>query len=174
MNLIVKKDKAEPLDILVNSAGFYTGFGVNHEDKQFRGLLEITPVVNNRGVNVKYRAVGTMGDEFEKDINLFSKDTILYNEEHTLIAYNNHNKLCLWTLNNNAPTVCLFKLRRFRRIPGNKTIMIFGFGDRGDDKIFREEISMEIWDAGNIAYNYFWGEPGGLFLSRSTVIMRKL
>ncbi len=168
------KNKEEPLQILIKNAGFYTGFGVNHEDKQFKGLLEITPVINNKGVVIKYRAVGTTGDEFEKSVNLYSRDTILFSEEHSLIAHDNHNKLCLWTLNNNVPTVCVFKLRRFRRIPNDKTIFIFGFGDKDDDKIFREEIIIEIWDAGSIAYNYFWGEAGGHFLSRSQIIMRKL
>jgi len=168
------ENKIEPLEILLSCKGIYTGLGVNHEDVQFRGLLEIIPVVNDKGVNIKYRAVGIHGNEFDDLDNLFSSETVLFNEEHTLIAYNNHNKLCLWTLNYNVPTVCVFKLRRFRRIPGNKTIFIFGFGERSDEKIFREEISIEIWDAGNIAYNYYWGEAGGHFLSRSTVIMRKL
>jgi hypothetical protein len=168
------KPKEDPLKILINSSGFYTGFGVNHEDKQFKGILEITPVVGNRGVYVKYRAVGMKEQGPAKDIELYNRDMQLFNEEHTLIAYNNDNKLCLWTLNSNVPTVCVFKLRRFRRIPNVKSIIIFGFGSKEDSEHFREEIAIEIWDAGNIGYNYYWGEAGGHFLARSTVIMRKL
>jgi hypothetical protein len=168
------KTKEDPLKILINSAGFYTGYGVNHEDRQFKGLFEMTPVVENRGVHIKYRAVGLKEEGNEKEIGLFNRDMLLFNEEDTLIAHNNENKLCLWTLNSNVPTVCMFELRRFRRIPGEKSILIFGFGKRNDETIFREEITMEIWDAGNLAYNYYWGEPQGHFLSRSTIIMRKL
>ncbi len=166
--------KEGPLEMLLKSAGFYTGYGVNHDDQQFRGILELTPIIGNNGVYIKYRSVGLRGDELEKDTSLFSRDTRLYHEEHTLIAKNNVNKLTLWTISILTPTVSLFNLRRYRRIPNQKAFIVFGFGNREDNTIFREEISVEIWDSGSIAYNYFWGEPGGLFLSRSTVIMRKI
>lgn len=169
------KIKTEPLEILIKSAGFYTGYGVNHEDQQFKGLLEITPVVNNKGVHIKYRATG-LSDENEKieHVNLYNREMQLFNEEDTIIAFDNKNKLCLWTLNINVPMMCMFELRRYRRIADTKSILIFGFGDKKDEEHFREEITIEIWDSGSVAYNYYWGEPGGNFLARSTIIMRKL
>jgi hypothetical protein len=168
------RSHTEALDVLIKSAGFYTGYGVNHEDQQFKGLFEMTPVVNNNGVHIKYRATGLSENETIEDVSLYSRNNQLFNEEDTLIAYNNKNKLCLWTLNINVPMVCMFDLRRFRRIADSKNILIFGFGDKKDEEHFREEITIEIWNSGSIAYNYYWGEPGGNFLSRSTIIMRKL
>ena len=169
------KKHTEPLEKLINAAGFYTGYGVNHENQQFKGLFEITPIVNNNGVHIKYKATGlTEEDHKIEHENLYNQEMQLVNEEDTIIAFNNDNKLCLWTLNINVPMVCVFNLRRYRRIADSKSILIFSFGDKKDEKHFREEITIELWDSGSIAYNYFWGEPGGNFLSRSTIIMRKL
>lgn len=174
MNLSEKIDYSDPVDILVNNAGFYTGYGVNNEDKQFKGLLEITPVVSNSGVHVMYRTIGLADEEAPEEAGLYKREHTIFNEEHTLVARNSGNKVCLWTLNSNMPTVCVFELRRVRRIANNKSIIIFGFGDTKDKTVFREEITFEIWDAGNIAYNYYWGEPGGTFLARSQAIMRRI
>jgi len=48
------------------------------------------PVVNNRGIHIKYKAVETSGVEFSKHEYLYNIDTILVNEEHTVIAYDNN------------------------------------------------------------------------------------
>lgn len=169
-----KRHKNEPLNILIKYAGKYMGNGVNHENKEFRGNLEMESVVNNKGISIRYKAIGNEGIDFNKETTLYGSDTILYNEECTVICYDSDNKLALWTLNNNINTMAKFELRRFRQVSSKHHIFIFGYGDTEDNTIFREEITIELWENGDISYNYSWGEAGGLFLSRSTVRMKKI
>lgn len=169
-----KKPKHDPLDVLRKRAGIYMGHGENHEKKAFKGDMELRNIVNNKGISMKYKAVGVDGVEFNKETNLYNLDTILYNEEWTLICNDSDNKLCLWTLNNNMGTMVKFDLRRFRQVSGKHQIFIFGFGDADDNTVFREEITIELWEDGDISYNYSWGEAGGIFLARSTVRMKKI
>ncbi len=153
--------------------GNYMGIGVNHENKEFQGKLELRTIVNKKGVALKYSAVGVKGNEFNKDSMLFNGDTILYNEENTVICNDSENRLTLWTLNNNIGTMARFDLRRFRQVSSKHSLFIFGYGDPEDNNIFREEITMELWDNNDLSYNYSWGEAGGHFLSRSTIRMKK-
>lgn len=167
-------NKKDLIKVLINCEGTYLGSGTNHENKEFQGTLVLKPIVNNRGVSLKYKAVGMHGNEFNKETTLYNKDTVLYNEEYTIICYDSQNELSLWTLNNNVGTMERFDLRRFRRISGNRSLFIFGFGDPDDNSVFREEISIESWENGDMSYNYSWGEAGGHFLSRSTIRMKKI
>jgi len=144
------------------------GIGVNHEKKDFKGILEVKSVVNHKGVSFRYKAIGMEGTEFNKDTVLYNEDTVLYNEEYTIICYDNENKLGLWT-----PMV-RFDLRRYRQVSPKHSLFIFGYGDPEDNNIFREEITIELWDNNDLGYNYSWGEAGGHFLSRSTVRMKKI
>lgn len=169
-----KNKKSDLLTPLLNRTGNYFGKGINHENKEFQGTLELRSIVNNRGVSVKYKAVGTEGIEFNKDTTLFNEDTVLYNEEYTVICNNNKNELTLWTLNNNIGTMAQFDLRRYRQVSSKRSIYIFGFGDPEDNNVFREEITIELWENGDLSYNYTWGEAGGHFLSRSTIRMKKI
>lgn len=171
---MTKKPKQDPLSILINRAGVYRGSGVNHDNKDFNAELELKNVVNDKGVTIRYKAIGTDGVEFNKATTLYNIDTILYNEECTLICYDCDNKLSLWTLNNNIGTMARFDLRRHRAVSSKHHIFIFGFGDVEDDTVFREEITIELWENGDLSYNYSWGESGGLFLARSTVKMKKI
>ncbi len=172
--MAAKNKKINLLDILTKRDGNYMGLGINHENKEFRGTLRLKSVVNNKGVSLRYKAVGIEGNEFNKDTTLYNHETILYNEEYTLICNDSENKLTLWTLNNNIGTMARFDLRRFRQVSPKHCLFIFGFGDPEDNNIFREEITIELWDEGDLSYNYSWGEAGGHFLSRSTVRMKKL
>jgi hypothetical protein len=169
-----KKQKHDQLDILRKRAGIYMGHGINHENKKFKGDLELRNVVNNKGVSLKYKAVGTDGVEFNKETTLYNSETILYNEEWTLICSDSDNKLCLWTLNNNIGTMAKFDLRRYRHVSNKHQLFIFGYGEADDNAVFREEITIELWDNGDLSYNYSWGEAGGMFLSRSTIRMKKI
>ena len=172
--MAVKTKKIDLLDILTTRDGHYMGIGVNHENKQFQGTLDLKTVVNKKGVSLKYKAVGVQGNEFNKDIMLYNHETILYNEEYTLLCNDSENKLTLWTLNNNVGTMVRFDLRRYRQVSPKHSLFIFGFGDPMDNNVFREEITLELWDDGDMSYNYSWGEAGGLFLSRSTCRMKKI
>ncbi len=169
-----KHKKEDLIKVLVKCQGTYLGRGTNHENKEFQGTLVLKPIVNNRGVSMKYKAVGVDGDEFNKETTLYNKDTVLYNEEYTIVCYDSQNELSLWTLNNNIGTMARFDLRRYRQISGKRSLFIFGFGDPEDNNVFREEISIESWENGDLSYNYSWGEAGGLFLSRSTIRMKKI
>lgn len=150
------------------------GHGTNHEKKEFKADLEIKKIVNNKGVSINYRAVGTEGMEFNKPTTLYNADTILYNEEFTVICDDSDNNLSLWNLSYNIGTMVKFDLRRFRQVSPVHQVFIFGYGDIKDNTVFREEITIELWENGEVSYNYSWGEAGGLFLSRYTARMKKV
>lgn len=169
-----KSKKLNLLELLTKREGKYVGIGVNHEKKDFKGILEVKSVVNHKGVSFRYKAIGMAGTEFNKDTVLYNEETVLYNEEYTIICYDNENKLALWTLNNNIGTMVRFDLRRYRQVSPKHILFIFGYGDPDDNNIFREEITIELWDNDDLSYNYSWGEAGGHFLSRSSVRMKKI
>lgn len=148
------------LSLLGLKAGRYSGSGLNDGHQKFTGELHLTPVVNNYGVHIAYRAKG--------------KDGTIYSEEHTLISLNNENRLCLWTLNSNFHTTIAFDFKSHKRIPGVKDIIIFGYGNAEDNNLFREEIDIELFDNGELGYNYYWGMPDGEFVKRSSIKMRKV
>lgn len=169
-----KKQKHEHIDLLLKREGTYMGMGTNHEEKEFRGEMKIRTIVNNKGISIRYKCVGMEGVEFNKDTMLYNKDTVLYNEEYTIVCNDSDNELCLFTLNSNVNTMAKFELRRFRHVSASHQLYIFGFGDPEDKNHFREEITIELWEDGDISYNYSWGEAGGIFLSRSTIRMKKI
>lgn len=168
-----KNEKSDLLKPLLIREGVYSGKGINHENKEFQGTLVLEQIVNNRGVSLKYKAVGTEGNELNSET-LYNKDTVLYNEEYTLICNNYRNEITLWTLNSGIGTMSHFDLRRYRHVSEDRFIYIFGFGDPEDNNVFREEITIELWENGDLSYNYSWGEAGGHFLSRSTIRMKKI
>lgn len=170
---IAHKKQPLLLDILAKRTGHYMGIGINHENKEFKGDLELISIVNHKGLLIKYKAIGTSGIEFNRYESLYNLDTILYNEEHTIIAYDSANKLSLWTLSSNINTFVKFNLKRYKQIAPKRHLFIFGFGSQSDFKIYTEEIAMELWENGDISYNYTWGNPEGHFISRLTARMKK-
>ena len=148
------------LEKLCNKSGKYVGEGMTDHDKCFTGYLDIEPVINNDGVQLKFKTI--------------DKDGTIQNEEHTLIALNTENIISLWTLNNSFHTYIPFEFRDHKKINGDKEILIFCFGDVRKNKSFREEISLELYENGDIGYNYFWGFPSGEFLARSNSLMKKI
>lgn len=168
-----RKKRTDLIELLSERAGNYMGMGVNHEDKMFKGNLEIKPVIDSKGILLKYLAVGTEGTEFKKASTLYNVETVLYYEEVSLICRDNNNEICLWTLNNNVGTMQRFELRRFRNISRDRMVVIFGYGEKEDNEIFREEITIEFWENGDLSYNYSWGESGGHYISRFTIRMKK-
>ena len=93
-----KSKKINLLELLTKREGKYVGIGINHEKKEFKGLLEVKSVVNHKGVSFRYKAIGMEGTEFNKDTVLYNEETVLYNEEYTIICNDSENKLALWTL----------------------------------------------------------------------------
>ena len=166
--------KIDILEVFTGKEGSYTGSGINHEQREFTGHLELKRIINGRGIEIKFKAVGTEGTELNEPTTLYSKETILYNEENTIIAYDSENQLCLWTLNSNIPSMVKFDLRRYGEIPGKKYIFIFGFEDPDVNVVFPEEISIEISINDELIYNYSWGHADGTFLSHSSAKMKKI
>jgi hypothetical protein len=161
------------MEVLSSRTGHYTGVGITHENKEFEGELELNRIVNGKGLLLKYKSIGITGTEFNKHENLYNKDTKLYSEEHTIIAYDSKNHISLWTLSSNINTFIKFDLKRYRQAPANRHLFIFGFGKHSDFSIYREEITIELWENGDLSYNYAWGEAGGHFVSHSTIRMKK-
>jgi hypothetical protein len=148
------------LELLCSKGGKYTGTGLNDRHKKFSGEFVLTPVVNNYGINIAYRA--------------FTEDGTAISEEHTLIALDSENKLTMWTLNSNFNTTVIFDFRFHKRIRNTKDIIVFGFGASEDESLTREEISIEFYDNGDLTYTYFWGMPNGEFMKHSTATMKKI
>lgn len=169
-----KKQKNIPLEPLTQRTGYYAGMGTNHENKEFRGELDLKSIINDRGVLIQYRAVGVQGVDFNNPENLYSRETVFFTEEATMICHDKNNHLALWTLNNSIGTMAKFDIRRYKEFSGKRHLYIFGFGDPEDNTVFREEISIELHEDGDISYNYSWGEPKGLFLSRTSIKMKKV
>lgn len=173
-NAELKEQTDDFLMMLTQRAGLYSGMGTNHEEKQFRGMFDLQGLIGGRGARIHYTAIGVNGTDFNRSTNLYSIETIVYNEEETLVAYDGSNKLCLWSLNSNLGTLVRFEFRHHKYIKDDRNVFIFGYGDRKDNKIFREEITIELYENGEIGYNYAWGEPNGLLLNRSNIVMKRI
>jgi hypothetical protein len=165
--------KNDVIHMLSKFNGQYSGFGINHEKRKFRANLTIRSVINKSGVYFHYSAFGEGGDLLHKPANLYSSDTMFYNEEYAMIAYDNENKIKMWNLSSNIGTMVKFHLKSTRHLAKNKDIIIFGNGEAEDNSTFREEITIELWENGDVSYTYAWGEIKGLFISRSSVRMKR-
>lgn len=169
----VHEKENDVLSLLIKFEGSYRGFGINNENKKFRGKLTIKPIVGNKGVYIHYTAIGTEAVNLNKPTNLYTKETAVYNEEHITIARDHENNLKMWSLNSNLGTMIIFDFRGMKYIAKQKHVLIFGYGTIEDNTMFREEITIELWDSGEIGYNYSWAEPRGLLLSRASVTLKK-
>lgn len=143
------------LEELARRSGAYRGEGHNQDHEAFVGRLEVEPVVGARGIRVEFDAHGL--------------DGTLFHREHTWIAPTPDGDLCLWTLNSNMPGVLCHRLRRDGGL--DPRVVTFGIGEVGDRAVYREEISIEIWNDGSLGYRYAWGLPSGKFEDRSSVRM---
>ena len=148
------------MEKLCNKSGKYTGEGLNDHDDHFTCYMDIEPVINNDGVQIRFKTV--------------DKNGTINNEEHTLIALNTENIISLWTLNNSFHTYIPFEFRDHKNLNDEKEILIFSFGETRKNINFREEISIELYHNGNIGYNYYWGFPNGEFLARTNSLMKKI
>ena len=162
------------LDIFIDRDGTYMGFGSDLDERRFRGDLEVKHIAGGKGIALKFTAVGMSGTEFNTHTTLFNEDTVLFNEEYATLAYDTENRLCLWVISSNIPTMVKFSLRRYREVSQDQHIFIFGFGDPDDGSVFREEITIEVSGDNEFAYNYSWGQSDGMFLARWSAIMKKI
>jgi hypothetical protein len=148
------------LELLCRKGGKYAGWGLNDDTQEFIGELTLTPVVNNFGINIAFKA--TDGD-----------GTVI-SEEHTLIALDSENRLTMWTLNSNFNTTVIFDFKFHRRVRPSKDIIVFGYGTAEENEHTREEITLEFLDDGDLTYTYFWGMPNGEFMKHSVATLKKI
>lgn len=134
--------------------GHYTGFGINHDQQEFKGELFLKPIINSSGIEIVFIATGNNGE--------------IYHEEKTLIATDDQQKPAMWSLNSNAPMLFKFEVRA-----NNESEIVFGLNDPQDRSKFREEIKLEIINNDQIGYHYSWGLPDGDFQYRSGLTMKK-
>ncbi|MGE4131047.1 MAG: VOC family protein [Bdellovibrionales bacterium] len=145
------------LKALLAAVGHYQGEGINHEGQAFQGTFILKSKLGGQGLDLSFLAKGKDGD--------------IFHQEESVIAPSLDEKLMLWNLNNNVPGLVSHELRPCELKQGAKTSLRFGFGEVSDKSRFREEISIDLWNNGDVSYTYFWGLPGGEFKERSGVRM---
>ncbi len=144
------------LKALSQRSGKFEGEGINHEGSRFIGRLEISPVIDGHAIQIAFQAQGMDG-------------TLLHQERST-IAYDPKETLCLWSVHSNHPKMTTHELRSEGvSEAGSLQTLVFGHGALEDRSVFREEITVEIWNSGEVGYRYAWGMPGGDFSARSSV-----
>ncbi len=147
------------LSQLNETIGTYVGEGTNHEGQIFTGRLQIQPLLENRGSQLHFSAIG--------------KDGTVYHKEDSMIAPSIQEKLTLWNFNTNSPGLVPHELRKSDAKDGAQLSLVFGFNQPSDKSTFREEVTLDIWDKNSLSYTYSWGLPGGEFQERSGVRMVK-
>lgn len=147
----------EILASLKKACGIYIGNGINHEGQPFTGRLSLEPILAGRGFQIHFSATG--------------KDGTLYHQEISTIAPAMTEKLILWNFNTNVPGLVPHELRSTVAKSSAVSSLVFGFNTPQDEKTFREEIALDVWDDNSISYTYSWGMPGGEFKERSGVRM---
>jgi hypothetical protein len=132
------------------------GAGINHEGQEFTGTLRATTVFNGAGASLHFKATGREGEVFH--------------EEASLIGPDHEGKPSLFVLSTNHPFVMPHQLKhQARDLDGER--FVFSAGDMTNKAIFREEITLKIFQDGSVEYSYAWGMPGGEFAERSTAKM---
>ncbi len=145
---------------LNNMVGTYTGHGINHEGQPFVGHLELSKILDGKGLSLKFSAIGI--------------DGTLYHNEDSTIAPSLQESLTLWNLNTNSPCLIPHEIRRTKKNAEGWYSLTFGFNNPDDKNTFREEITLELLDSSSLSYSYSWGLPGGDFKERSGAKMKKL
>ncbi|WP_374587407.1 hypothetical protein [Ideonella dechloratans] len=145
----------------------WRGLGRNHEDEEFTGRLELQPLVEERGVLLRYRA-------------LRLPDGRLVHEEATLLARDTEGRLCLWPVMSELPGIWCHHIvlaeGRLDAAPDTRGRWEarFATDPREARDSFRQEIRLTLDPAGELRYAHAWGLPGGDFGERSACAMRAL
>ena len=144
---------------IIKHTGTYKGIGINHDGDKFTGLFQLTPIIDNKGIEISFTAKG--------------EDGTIYHQEKSTIAPSEDGTICLWTLNNNVPFQYAHELEECETVEGAKNTFKFSHNKPSDLDKFREAISIDIWANGDISYRYAWGMPNGEFEDRSGLRMTK-
>jgi hypothetical protein len=145
---------------LTEMTGTFVGEGLNHDGQPFVGRLTLTPLLSGRGFRLQFEATGT--------------DGTVYHKEESTIAPSVDSQLKLWNLNSNTPGLIPHDHRPSAPKSGALCSLIFGFNNSQDKHVFREEVTLDIWDPQRVSYSYAWGLPGCDFKERSSVSMTRM
>lgn len=148
------------LKMLNAASGTYLGNGLNHEDQAFTGTLNLRGLLDGRGTSIQFTAIGSDGK--------------LYHQEASTIAPTISENLALWNFNSNSPGLICHELRDTKPKSGALSSYTFSYNQASDINLFREEITLDIWENKDISYSYSWGMPGGDFKERSSARMSKI
>ena len=135
------------------ASGKYRGTGVNHDNEDFVGSLEVIKVLDGKGVEILFTARGNDGSYFH--------------QEKTIISTDFDGNVKMWNLNSNSPGMALLELR------STDNGFVFGLGQKEDMNSFREEVKIEL-AKDSFAYHYSWGLPGGEYKYRSGLLMMRI
>lgn len=156
------------LQALCDGPAQWRGLGHNHEGEEFTGRLELLPLVQERAVLLRFRA-------------LRLSDGRLVHEEATLLARDLQHRLCLWAVMRELPgTLChplVLPPGRQDTAPDTRGRWeaCFASGPREDTTVFREEIHLRLDPGGRqLHYAHAWGLPGGTFADRSACAMQAM
>ena len=147
------------ISTLLSYQGQYRGTGINHDNQEFTGELHLSPIIDSKGVELRFVATGN--------------DGTIYHQEKTLIAPNESESISLWTLNNNVPHLYEHKIKDTDTVDGASHTLMFVHNNPEDSSQFRETISIDLWPNGDLSYSYAWGLLGGDFQDRSGLRMSK-
>lgn len=147
------------IENLCEFKGNYIGQGINHDNQEFKGALEISPLINGKGISIRFKAQGIDGE--------------VYHEEETIIAPDDEGGFSLWTLNSNA--LMMYRHIYKESIPKRDSLstLKFQYNQPDDASKFREIIELDLHKNGKIGYHYSWGMPGGDFKERSGLNLSK-
>mgnify|MGYP000480290697 CR=1 FL=1 len=142
---------------LLQRVGTYSGHGINHEDEPFHAELEVTRLVDGKGVTMRFRAQAI--------------DGTLMHDERTWVAPDGP-AIFMWSIHSNGAGVRKRDQRNGATVAAADRTLVFGYGDPAASHTYREEVAIDLWPDGSISYRYAWGLPGAPLASRSSVRMR--
>jgi hypothetical protein len=151
------------IGLLGERAGSYSGITENQAGQGYRTTLEIAPLADREGYSLLYQAGGLDG-------------TVYFTEESTIELRGEEVDLLVpgASVKGMDPDKPVrFELRREEAADGSFRGFVFGFGDILDRTIFREEITIDLWENGDVGYRYAWGEPGEDLVPRTATRMKR-
>lgn len=149
---------ANLVELLAKRAGRFEGEGVNHEGQWFKGTLEVSPVVDGKGVAISFCAIG--------------KDGACYHKELSIIADDENAKCGLWTVSTNIVCFTAFKLQEL--LQENEQALTAVFTQVNQQSPALVEITIDLWHNRDISYRYAWNLPGEAIKPRSSVRMQPI
>ena len=144
------------IKILAGHCGRFEGEGVKPDGSRFVGRLQISSVLGIQAIEIEFYA-RTM-------------DGLLFHQERTTIAFSPRETICLWSINSNNPHMLQHDSTQEEVTEaGSRQAYVFGYKRPEDRTDFREEITLELWNSGEIGYQYAWGVPDNDFETRLSV-----